>query len=150
MASNAYGSELLGLAVPARTEYYNGAGFIANAEDTCTSVSTNHLDLGVGAAGNPPALGVPRANVGASTTTAAIAHTPTAAGDLGLSFSAPGSGNTGDLDYSFDLSAATGAQAEWLRYDWDANGSFDNDPSARLSFGLFTGRTAVIYQREPW
>ena len=150
VASNAYGSELLGLAVPARTEYYNGAGFIANAEDTCTSVSTPNLDLGIGASGNSPALGVPNANVGASTTTASIAHTPTAAGDLGLSFSAPGAGNTGDLDYSFDLSTATGAHAEWLRYDWDANGSFDNDPSARISFGLFTGRTAVIYQREPW
>ena len=120
VVSNAYRSELLSLAVPARTEYYNGAGFVANAFDTCTSVSTNHLDLGSGA------------------------------GDLGLSFTAPGAGNTGDLDYSFDLSIATGAQAEWLRYDWDANGSFDNDPSARLSFGRFAGRTAIIYQRDPW
>ncbi|MBI2799483.1 MAG: hypothetical protein HYX63_04245 [Gammaproteobacteria bacterium] len=147
---NAFGSELIPLAVPARAEYYNGLGFVPNTDDTCTVIDTSAVDLGIGNFGNPPAQGVPTIALGAGTTKVTITFTPLVAGALGFRFSAPGAGNTGDIDYSINLSAATGARAEWLRYDWNGDGVFDNDPSGRVSFGIFAGRNAIIYQREPW
>ncbi|MGD9601638.1 MAG: DUF6701 domain-containing protein [Gammaproteobacteria bacterium] len=148
--ANAFGSDLLDLPVPARTEFFDGNGFVANADDACTTITTTALDLGIDGTGNAPAPGDPSVPLGAGATTAAITFAPTVAGDLGFGFSAPGDGNTGDVDYRIDLSSATGAAAEWLRFDWDGDGTFDDDPGGRVSFGLFRGRPAVVYQREPW
>jgi hypothetical protein len=149
-ALTAFGSELVKLPVTARTEYYTGSGFTANLDDACTSIPLAALDLGIDGTAGSPAPGDPTIPLGAGASTANLAFTPVAAGNLGLTFSPPGAGNTGDLDYRFDLSLATGAQAEWLRYDWNGDGVFDDDPGGRVSFGIYGGRAAVIYIREPW
>ena len=45
---------------------------------------------------------------------------------------------------------ATGLDMEWLFYDWDDNGMFDNNPTGRVTFGIFQGPSEFIYLREPW
>ena len=36
----------------------------------------------------------------------------------------------------------------WLRFDWDADGVFDNDPVARATFGIFDGNPVQIYIQQ--
>jgi len=147
--TNAHGSELLPLAVPLHAEYYNGNGFVLNPDDGCTTL----------AAGTPSVPGdlVLASQVetnqrdgdirvtAAAATTATLANSPFAAGDAGLSFSPPGAGNTGAVDIRVDL-----MNLPWLLYDWDGNGTHDNDPTGRASFGIFSGNRNLIYLREPW
>jgi MSHA biogenesis protein MshQ len=133
--TSAHGSELLALAVPLRAEYWTGSGFALNAADSCTAVPVGELSL----APSPPPL----------STTPTLSN-PFAAGDAGLSLSAPGS--PGYFDLAADLSSATGAAAEWLRYDWpfdgNSDGSYDDDPQCRATFGIYRGDDPLVYVRE--
>ncbi len=47
---------------------------------------------------------------------------------------------------------ATGANLPWLRYDWPEDGNLDglldDDPQARATFGIWSGRDQLIYMRE--
>jgi MSHA biogenesis protein MshQ len=132
--TNANGSELVALAVPFVAQYWNGSVFVANASDACTAALVAELGL----APNPGGL----------STTPTIANNPLAAGSAGLVLSAPGAGNTGYVDLVYDLSTVTGAALEFLRWDWDGDGSLDDDPTARATFGIFPGDARVIYLRE--
>ena len=38
--------------------------------------------------------------------------------------------------------------ADWLKYDWDNDEAFDDNPSALASFGIFRGNDRIIYYRE--
>lgn len=143
---NAFGSELLALAVPMKAEYYNGSGFVTNTEDGCSVVAVSDLSLSNNQEANQTDGNIA---VGAGTTTASIANSPLAAGEAGLSFSAPGGGNVGYVDIGIDLDAAS-PNLPWLRFDWDGDGNHDNDPAARATFGIFSGPGQHIYIREPW
>ena len=59
----------------------------------------------------------------------------------------PGVGNDGSTDVTLDLSQATGANLEWLQFDWDGDGNNDN-PMAKATFGIFNGNQRLIYMRE--
>jgi MSHA biogenesis protein MshQ len=131
---NANGSELVPLAVPLGAEYWNGSLFVANTADSCTLVPVAEL------ARVPSPAGL--------VSTPTIANSPLASGGAGLSLSATGAGNTGFFALSYDLSTATGAGLEFLRFDWDGNGSFTEDPSGRATFGIFRGDDKLIYTRE--
>ncbi len=143
--SNAHGSELLPLAVPLVAQHFTTAGFVTNTNDNCTPLGILNLtlsnDLEAGQTDGDIAIG-------AATTTATLANTPLAAGDAGLSFSAPGAGNTGYTDIEVDLSG-TGANLPWLQFDWDGLPGDDN-PRGRATFGIFQGSQYFIHIREPW
>ena len=49
---------------------------------------------------------------------------------------------------SYDLSTLTGAGLDFLRFDWDGNGTYGEDPTGRATFGIFRGDGRVIYTRE--
>ncbi|MCZ6525539.1 MAG: hypothetical protein O6928_03125, partial [Gammaproteobacteria bacterium] len=154
---SAFGSELLPLQLPFRTEYFDGTNFIVNTDDACTGfdaatdlILSNVIEAGqmdgdilITAAGVCP-------EPGAGCSMASISNNPVNSGDAGLSFSAPDQANTGHADVSVDLSMATGLDMEWLFYDWDGDGMFDDNPIGRVSFGVFKGRSEFIYLREPW
>ena len=120
---NAHGSELSPLPVPIYTEYYNGTFFVAATDDSCTTI--NLVDLRFNGAVTP--------SLGTTTVSA------------GLNFTAPGTGNTGYIDITTDLFISL---FPWLAFDWDGDGSHDNSPSARASFGLYKGNSKQIYIRE--
>ncbi len=138
--NNAYGSELLDLAMPLRTEYYDGSAFVPNSGDSCTSLPLSQLSLDNGSvtvsADNSIAVG----NTG---TTSATLLDPFLSGNANLSFSAPG--DDGFVDVTANLGFLN-----WLRYDWDGDGSHDNDPQGRATFGIYRGRPSIIYQRETY
>jgi MSHA biogenesis protein MshQ len=127
---NVYGSELNPLAMAVLTEFWSGFSFQKNNLDTCSTIAAANL----ASVASPPGLSVP-----------SVVNAPALAGDINYSYPAPGAGNVGYVDTTTDLSAA--AQL-WLRYDWDADGEFDNDPSARATFGIFEGNPVQIYMRQ--
>jgi MSHA biogenesis protein MshQ len=135
LLTSAHGSELLPLAVPLRSEYWTGSGFALNTADSCTAVAVGELSLSPA----PPAL----------STTPSLTS-PLVAGDAGLGLSAPGS--PGHVDLLLDLSSATGTATPWLRYDWpfdgNSDGSYDDDPQCRATFGIYAGEEPLVYVRE--
>jgi hypothetical protein len=66
-----------------------------------------------------------------------------------LTFTAPGTGNTGYIDITTDLFITS---FPWLSFDWDGNNTYDvsvdNSPKARASFGIYKGNSNQIYFRE--
>jgi MSHA biogenesis protein MshQ len=146
---NAYGSELADLRVPMRVEYYSTDGWVANTNDTCSSITLgalsnfqNNLNAGetcVQDTGNPGVSGQGCAVAGPIPER--FTSTPSS-GSYNLYLKAPGISNNGSVELSTDLSAKA-----WLRYDWDGTGPED-DPIGRASFGLYRGSPRHIYQRE--
>ena len=134
--NNTHGSELLPLAVPVYTEYFNGTTFVTNTDDTCTPISVSQLGFNGGT--NP-------ITVGSGTSTASIANSPLAQGKAGLSLSAPGANNTGFVDITSNIFITS---YPWLKFDWDGDGNHDNSPSARATFGIYKGNSKQIYFRE--
>ena len=127
---NVHGSELNALVMPVFTEYWNGFNFQKNTLDTCTTIATANLS----STASPAGLSSP-----------VVVNSPASAGDVNYSYAAPGAGNTGFVDTTTDLNAAAHL---WLRYDWDADGDFDDDPSARATFGIFEGNPVQIYIQQ--
>ena len=144
--SNAYGSELTALPVPLFAEYYTDSAFIRNSADNCTSLAlSSQLKLSnpATAAGALQAGNAAMTILPSATTRAALAHATLSSGDAGLSFSAPGTGNSGYVDITSDFSGLS-----WLLFDWDHDGAHDDSPGARVSFGLYKGNGRQIYLRE--
>lgn len=142
---NAYGSELKDLTVPLFTEYYNGTSFIHNAEDNCTTLAlNNHLTLSnPGTASGAAQLGNATMTLGTGLTKASLTNGTLVSGWAGLSFSTPGAGNTGYVDINGNFT-----DLPWLLFDWDHNGTQDNSPAGKVTFGLYKGSNQQIYQRE--
>jgi MSHA biogenesis protein MshQ len=158
--SNAYGSELLGLQVPVRAEYYAGGVWVLNSIDSSTSIANPKNDIALGnctgtlscaTGGNmDPATHLPTTavtlNAGINTITLAkptCTSGPCPAGGLDLALTL-GSSGTNDNCVSPALSAATsGASLSWLQYAWCTG---KTDPNARATFGVAKNR--FIYLRE--
>ena len=123
--SNAYGSELLPLAVPVKTQYWGASGWTTSlADNNCTALIvptnangglTNTLKTKTTAT-----LGVPSVNNGVAR----------------LNLSAPGAGNAGLVDVTGTI--LRGANT-WLTL---------SAPTARACFGSCGPRSPVIYFRE--
>ena len=64
---------------------------------------------------------------------------------LGNTSPAPGAGNVGYIDTIINLSTS-GDLAPG--FDWDNNSDFDYDPSARASFGLYSGNRENRYKLQ--
>jgi predicted acyltransferase (DUF342 family) len=129
--NNVHGSELSALTMPVYTEYWSGVGWSKSNTDTCTSIADPNL----------VSVAVP---VGLSTPT--VFNTPFAsAGNVDYVYPSPGAGNVGHIDTTTDLDSASHL---WLRYDWDSDGVYDNDPAARATFGIFDGDPVQIYIQQ--
>lgn len=147
--SNAHGSELLALPVAIETQHWTGAGFTRNTVDFCTRLAANQV-----------ALTTWRRNLDTCETSASLAGRFNA-GRGNLRFSAPGQDNSGSVDLAVRLDGAgggsgcvggaatpaLGADQSWLQGRW-SGGAYDQNPTARASFGLHRGSRAQIYVRE--
>ncbi|GEB69818.1 MSHA biogenesis protein MshQ [Pseudoalteromonas carrageenovora] len=126
---NNAGSDLDPLLIPMQAQYYNGSGFVNNADDNCsvfehpqiTQVSPSSPQLsyeyGAGGAGQLESGSYPANN--------GIYAQPNGLGEFTLEY------NTYD----------------WLKWDWQGDGTQLN-PHAILQFGRFRGNDRVIYWRE--
>lgn len=130
MIDNAYGSELIDLTQPLYTEYYTSGGFIRNEQDNCTQINVADMSLTDNPAG------------GSYAPAESIVNTPASSGELNILFTAPGVVGYTDVQ----LNAAD--VGNWLLYDWDNDGSYDDAPSGRASFGIYNRSKHLIYTRE--
>lgn len=129
---NAHGSELLPLNVPFSTEFYTGLAWQVNTADSCTTVSTannfTYTANGITLVPNLlPASASQRLSNGLSS----------------LAFGIAGEDNTGNIDITGSLTALP-----WLQFDWNGDGSYDNNPLGRATFGIFKGNDKIIFRRE--
>jgi MSHA biogenesis protein MshQ len=129
--ANNHGSQLVPLPVMMETQYYSGAGgFFTNAADHCTSVATGSI-----------ALGTYTGNLGAGETVLSGGGTLTAGRRI-LLLSPPGNANDGSVTLTANLGAAAYLQGAW------SGAVYDDNPSARATFGAFRGAGEVIFIRE--
>lgn len=149
VVGTAAGSELLPVSVPLRTEFFDGAGFVTNTDDSCTvlALAADIQLANPDTAGGAPQPGTAIMNVNAGTSSITSGDAAFTAGAALLTFSAPGAGNTGFIDVLSNL-AASGF--DHLQDDLDNDGVYDNDPAGRVTFGVFEGPGTFIYIREPW
>jgi Family of unknown function (DUF6701) len=160
---NAFGSELLPVALPVKTQYFNGTSFVDNTDDACMQLALTDLALTSAIEVSETDGDVDISNAascgGSGLAIGIIANTPFVNGDAGLSFSvaAPAAACVGFVDTTLDLSAISltiGSllypDLTFLQFDWDGLGAFDDNPSGRASFGIFQGPREFIYLREPW
>jgi len=158
--NNAYGSELLDLNIPITLEYFDGNNWITNADDNCSTLSlaanfsisdlnpTNNTDPKYNdcifqSQNSPQTIGPDSGDTSASPSTLSISS-----GNSNLTLSSPNKGVNGE-NYTGFLDVTTAlALKSWLQYDWDNDGTHDNCPSARATFGVYQGNTKQIYFRE--
>lgn len=140
---NAFGSEMVALPMPLRSQYYAAAsGFVTDAQDNCTAVALSGLTL-TNALGDSVTADNP-INVKGTNATQASVNVSFTSGDAGLSFTAPGAGGDGYVNVNAD----TGTPV-WLKFDWDGNGlTAETGPFGRATFGIYRGSPRHIYLRE--
>jgi len=146
----AAGSELAPIGQPVRAEIWNNGTWQTHADDDCTTlVLADEVQLDNG---GTTVSGDQSIAVGGGTSDL-VSNTPDplalAGGQATLTFAAPGSGNTGFVDTTLRL----GATLPWLQGDWDdadgaEDGPFDDDPTARATFGIFSGNPNWIHLRR--
>jgi len=146
---DAFGPEVIDLPVPFFTEYWDGATYVRNADDSCTVISRSDIEYPDGDLVDDNNRTV---TIGSGDTTGRYADLPPAPAGVGFTdsdaghfFTAPGAGNTGSFQVQVDLN-----NRPWLRHDWDQDGDFSDTmlPPANIGFGSFRGHDRVIYWRE--
>jgi MSHA biogenesis protein MshQ len=150
---NAYGPESFALRVGLETQYWNGSGFVRNAQDGCTSLNREHL-----------ALGSYTQNLNACETAVLEAGVTLSGGLATLTLAAAGTGNGGTVVLTPVLgavgaerycpakgggdAAASSATRAYLQGKW-TGGTWNENPSARAGFGLYGSQPKnFIFFRE--
>jgi MSHA biogenesis protein MshQ len=145
--SNAYGSELAALVLPVQALYWSGKAWVVNGADSCSAIPAAAI------AKSNPLDSRGRASSAMNNVASAIALT---GGIGGLSLSAASPRVAGSLDLAINLGssgvdqsclggtrpATVGANLPWLRsLAGNCASSWDRDPAARASFGIFAPET---------
>jgi hypothetical protein len=126
-----YGSELVPLDVPLRAEYFDGVTFVPNLADSCTTLAAGDITLVPAVAGQSKIL---------------TAH---GSGRWTVRLSAPLDDSQATL--SIDLASPPVSPTvpyPLLTADTDANGTYAEDPTTTVTFGLHTQDDKRIYSRE--
>ncbi len=147
--ASAYGSELNNLPVGVEAQYWDGTRFATNAADQCTSLPTAIV-----------AMSNYQRNLAACETGLTSATLRLSSGRGFFTLTKPGSGNSGSVDLGLQLgaaasgstcvgstaTAASAANLPWLQGKWGTATSYDQNPTARASFGQY--KSPLIYLRE--
>lgn len=146
---NTFGPETQDQAMPLVLEYYNIDPSYPLLPSPTHNFFTNDSDVDTSVSGLIPP-GPPTSDLGCTVDTGPLTCAMIAVNDLDIrhngafTLPAPGIDNTGVLVYTLNLLAAY----PWLQYDWDNNGTHDNNPSATATFGIYRGNDRIINWRE--
>ena len=146
--SNAFGSERQNLSMPVRAEYFSGNSWIANSDDSCTTLA----DVNFYRVAAPPSLAafanlVSASNVALSNGVGVLTlGAPNAVGQLDV---AANLGTSGNDQSCLNTHGGTSGSRAWLRSQYgNCATTFDRDPSARASFGIYSNSGRVVHVRE--
>ncbi|WP_220720228.1 DUF6701 domain-containing protein [Agarivorans litoreus] len=139
--NNGFGSELQAIAVNGELQYYDGSRYIRNTDDVCSNLNLPSLEF-------LPKVDANSAQVGGGSSDVSLRSPGTAEqGIIWVDFTAPGDSNTGQVDYWFNLDS----HLNWLREDWNGNGSYESADDAagsgQVTFGIFRQSDRVIDRR---
>ncbi|BEU04779.1 hypothetical protein OAG1_35790 [Agarivorans sp. OAG1] len=139
--NNGFGSELQAIAVNGELQYYDGNQYIRNIDDVCSNFNLPSLEF-------LPKVDSDTAQVGGGSSDVSLRSPGIAEqGVIWVDFTAPGDSNTGQVDYWFNLDS----NLNWLREDWNGNGSFESADDAigsgQVTFGVFRQSDRVIDRR---
>lgn len=138
--SNVYGSERLDLRVPLVAQFFDGTGFVTNTADNCTDLTAANITLGNYKGGITAAnLGDPHVSF--------MGPFLAGAGNLVLLKPSPVPAASGSADVTINL-AAEGKS--YLQGQWNGSANYDQNPSARATFGVYRGNGVFIYRREAY
>lgn len=138
--SNAHGSERLNLPVPIEAQYWNGSAFIRNTADGCTTLAANNIKLATPPAGVNAVMGGAFSSGAGSLTLTKPATPAKVAVDLCVDLDSSGSGDTtcqGLAPFAVIPYLQTGV-------------TYNKDPTARATFGVYKGDDEFIYLREAY
>lgn len=140
--SNASGSELLDLPIPIVTQYWNGTAFVTSTTDNCTTVSSVNMSLAypVGSTLNTGNMGVSHISLGGSP----VGVFAAGRGILKLTKPTGTLTGRGSVTLIEDLLAGN---LSYLQGAW-TSASYNQNPSAQVTFGVYKGANEFIYQRE--
>ncbi|MDO9031469.1 MAG: hypothetical protein Q7V09_13610 [Hydrogenophaga sp.] len=143
------------LPLPLAVQYWDGSSFVTNALDSCTRIASTGVNFGQY-----------RRTITAADTSLKTSPVTLSAGTGTLWLNKPSGGRAGTYDVTLSLgstatdascltslgsgvgdSATVGANLAYLRGAW-CGATYDKDPSARATFGLFRGAQHVIHQQE--
>lgn len=152
---NKFGSERQSLEVDVQSQYWTGRAWVINAKDSCTTVIKEAMALsnyqdnrGVASAAWSTAPKDPLAISGGKGKITFLAPSPTKSGSVDLALNL---GNTAaDQSCLGTHPGTTAANRDWLRgQNGSCAASHDRDPSARLTFGIYSPETVkTIHARE--
>jgi MSHA biogenesis protein MshQ len=126
---NSFGSETSNVNQPMQIQHFDGTSFVVTSNNDCvnydaTNISLSNISL-------DPAL----TNVLGGSGNFVSGKTQ------GISLQAPGAGNQGQIGVLYST-------YDWLKYDWDNDGAYDDNPTAISTFGIFRGNDRIISWRE--
>ncbi|MGB0466884.1 MAG: DUF6701 domain-containing protein [Pontibacterium sp.] len=151
--SNSYGPETAVLKQTLTAQYFDGSTFVQNSLDGCSPLVAGALSLQVVDDDTSPDDSLSLAAglltdivIDDGKTDATIINTTLVAGASEIRFGegtngVPGAGNTASI-------LTTVTAPTWLQFDWDANGSHDNNPGGSATFGRYRGHDRIIYWLE--
>jgi hypothetical protein len=134
---NSYGPETIALRVPMQVQFWDGNNFVSkNASYTGDSFTT--FDTSV----SPSPFTITNVSLAPATTIASGSGTFNNGETNLFMLSSPGANNQGAVKVKYDVPT-------WLKYDWTvSDGSYDENPNALATFGLFRGNDRIIYRQE--
>lgn len=146
---NVHGSELLALRVPLEAQYWNGASFVRNLNDSATSITTANIAI-IYHSGTLNATNMGASHVSISAINNGVGAINLTRPDLNASGSVNLLVNLGSSGVSANcpnLSSAGSASAAipFLSGKW-CGSAYDRDPVTRATFGIY--KTPIIYMRE--
>ncbi|MBV1776535.1 LamG domain-containing protein [Burkholderiaceae bacterium DAT-1] len=140
---SAYGQGRSALALPVQTQYWTGQSWALNALDQCTVIPASAVFLaGYSTTGwTSSATG----NTAIQSGSGKIMLTPPSApGKTGTARISIHLGSTGADQSCLTVHGGTAANLAWLRAYGSCTGSWDRDPSAAASFGIFAPETRKL------
>ncbi|SDH37928.1 DUF6701 domain-containing protein [Propionivibrio dicarboxylicus] len=143
---SALGSNKTDLNMPLQTQYWSGKSWVINSDDSCTALPSGAFALSGGLAAN----------------TNVLSAVTFFGGNANITLSAPNDGKAGSVDVAVNLGSSgndvsclnnhggTGAAMPWLRSrNGDCANSYDRDPWARATFGVYAPETRrIIYVHD--
>jgi MSHA biogenesis protein MshQ len=132
---NRFRPETSNLPQPMQIEHFTSNGFIVSSDNNCVSYDTENIELST--------ISLDHALTGALPDP----DSPSAKGNFlssktrTIKLAAPGAPHQGQIGVTYEI-------YDWLKYDWNDDGAYDDNPSAVASFGQFRGNDRIISWKE--
>lgn len=129
IVENSFGPETHSFPQVLSLEHYDGSQYVLSSDNNCVdydpaNISLNNISL------NPALTSIVGTNgVFANGVSSSLTFSPT------------GEGNQGQIGVEYNA-------PDWLKFDWDTDGNFDNNPTGIATFGVYRGDDRLHHWRE--